>query len=294
MKRSLPTITLALATFFIVNAGLSAKDGNDLSFSSTAPATQLAPAPAAIETRILGTSVENRPIECTILGTGPDTTLILAGIHGNEHAGVMLAQKLTEYLQKNPDILKGRKVVIMAKVNPDGLEDNSRFNARRVDINRNFDTINRKNNRKGGRAALSEPETQAIQKILILYPPKRIISLHQVVTLHGKITKGMIDSDGPGRPLAEHIAGYCELPVNKWGSPPGSLGSFVNETLGVPLVTIELPKNVWYIDAHKLWKQYGHALLAGILFPDFVPGVPPTTRTSSTQPAESQPVPNDE
>ncbi|QTA86487.1 M14 family zinc carboxypeptidase [Desulfonema magnum] len=208
----------------------------------------------------LGASNEKQPIEAIVIGHGKDAILILASFHGNEKSGTPLVRQLTDYLYKNPRLLQGRKVMILPVVNPDGGKRNSRYNARGVDLNRNFSTANRINNTRHGLKALSEPETRAVIRAIRQCHPNRIISLHQPLAC--------IDYDGPGRKLADHIAKYCDLPVRKLGAMPGSLGSYAGVTLGIPTITLELPGGIEKFSPEHLWKRYGAALVASILYPD--------------------------
>ncbi|MHC4325973.1 MAG: M14 family zinc carboxypeptidase, partial [Planctomycetota bacterium] len=64
--------------------------------------------------RIVGTSVQRRPIMCLELGAGSDVTFIMATIHGNETAGTPLVRSLSWYLRQHTEMLAGRKVVLMA------------------------------------------------------------------------------------------------------------------------------------------------------------------------------------
>ena len=113
---------------------------------------------------IVGKSVQRRPIMCLVLGDGSDVTLIMATIHGNEPAGTPLA---------------GRKVVLMAVANPDGMVNNTRYNAKGVDLNRNFEAANRINTKETGLLPLSEPEAVIIKRLIQEYRPDRIVSIHQ-------------------------------------------------------------------------------------------------------------------
>lgn len=221
---------------------------------------------------ISGKSVENRPIEYLVFGDGDNVVFIIAAIHGHEQLGIPLVHKLAEHLQECPYLLEGRKVILMPIANPDGVAKYSRLNAHGVDLNRNFDSSNRRNGRKNGPHALSEPEARVIHKVIEKYSPDRIVSIHQMMewTVDSNHPPGMLDYDGPGEALANIMAQYCKLPIERWGSEPGSLGSYVGIDLGIPIVTPELSKFDCNLSLDKLWKKYGNALIAAIIYPDRV------------------------
>jgi len=221
--------------------------------------TTIVPVLPLVEHRIIGTSVQGRPIMCTVLGQGQDVTLIMATIHGNEPAGTPLVQKLTDYLQSKPSLLTGRKVVLLPLVNPDGMANNSRYNARSVDLNRNFAAANRQNNAQNGYVPLSEPEAGAIASVIRQYSPDRIVSIHQPLTC--------IDYDGPAWALASHLAQHCDLPIRKLGAQSGSLGSYAGLSMHIPTITVELPRDADQYDRDYLWQQYGSALVAAVIYP---------------------------
>jgi protein MpaA len=209
---------------------------------------------------IAGESVENRLIECLILGHGRDVTFILATIHGNEPAGTELVRYLAQYLPQHPQLLAGRTVLLLPVANPDGMARNSRENARGVDLNRNFAAANRSDNKSSGAAPLSEPESLIIEQLIRQYAPDRIVSIHQPWTC--------IDYDGPAKALASRMAQYCNLPVKKHGALPGSLGSYAGVTLGIPIITFELLPGDTALSPVRLWQRYGRALIAAIVYPD--------------------------
>jgi protein MpaA len=215
--------------------------------------------PVLLHRTIAGNSVQNRPIETIIFGSGPDVVLIMAAIHGNEPAGAPLAEMLADHLNRNPGLLTGKTVVIMPLANPDGRTANTRANARGVDLNRNFAAANRQNIPENGLFALSEPESRTISQILTLYHPDRIVSIHQPLNC--------IDYDGPAGQLARHMAAHCDLPVRKLGARPGSLGAFAGETLNIPIITVELKPNDHALARNQLWDRYGAALVAAITYP---------------------------
>lgn len=210
--------------------------------------------------RIVGQSVQNRPIMCLELGTGTDVTFIMAAIHGDEAAGTPLVRRLASYLRQHQAMLSGRKVVLMAVANPDGLVNRSRYNAKGVDLNRNFEAANRINTRQTGLIPLSEPEARVIRQLIQEYKPDRIISIH--------LPLSCIDYDGPGRMLADRMGQYCALPVKKVGARPGSLGSYAGVTLGIPIITFEMTEADSKLDSVTLWQKYGRALLAAVVYPD--------------------------
>ena len=212
--------------------------------------------------RIVGTSVQQRPIMCLELGTGSDVTFIISTIHGNEAAGTPLVRRLSWYLRENPVMLNGRKVVLMAVANPDGMVNGSRYNARGVDLNRNFEAANRINTKETGLLPLSEPEAVIIKQLVQQYKPDRIVTLHQPLNC--------IDYDGPARMLAEHMGQYCALPVKKLGARPGSLGSYAGETLNIPIITFEMTEADSKLNSEALWQKYGRALLAAVVYPEMV------------------------
>ena len=208
---------------------------------------------------VVGTSVEGRPIMCLVLGAGPDVTLIMATIHGNEPAGTPLVRRLATHLRQNPEILEGRKAVLLRLANPDGLAHKSRYNTHGVDLNRNFEAANRLNSKQSGLTALSEPESRAIRQVILQYKPDRIVSIHQPLAC--------IDYDGPAQGLAERMGQYCALPVKKLGARPGSLGSYAGLTLGIPIITFEMLGSDSQLGSEALWQKYGRALLAAIIYP---------------------------
>jgi len=199
---------------------------------------------------------------CLVLGQGPDTSFVMAAIHGNETAGIPLVRRLGNELRQNPELLNGRTIVLMSSANPDGVVRGTRYNAHGVDLNRNFEARNRVNSKETGLRALSEPETNTLQQIILKYAPDRIVTLHQPLAC--------IDYDGPAQVLANHMGKYCDLPVKKVGARPGSLGSYAGVTQGIPIITFEMRESDSKLDSQSLWRRYGKALLAAVVYPEAV------------------------
>jgi protein MpaA len=207
--------------------------------------SQTKPAPRPI---IAGYSREGRPIEARVLGSGERTILILATIHGNEAAGTPLVRRLAQHLTTQAHLLEGRRVVLVPVANPDGYAHGTRRNAAGVDVNRNFRTANSRS-----RAPLSEPESRTIAALIEGYRPALVVSIHQPLAC--------IDYDGPALDLAHAMADACDLRVRKLGARPGSLGSYVGLDLGLPIVTVELPRSASGLANDELWDRYGEMLV---------------------------------
>jgi protein MpaA len=210
------------------------------------------------QVRVGGRSLMGRMVLYYILGSGGDTTLIIATIHGNEDAGTPLVKRLYQHLRENTALLAGRTVVIVPVANPDGRAARVRYNARGVDLNRNFESDNRVDNEVHGKGALSEPESKIITSIITEYRPNKIVTLHQPLSC--------VDYDGPGRALAEAMAKHCPLPVKKLGARPGSLGAYSGETLNIPTITLEMNASDSNLSDQALWDTYGEAMVAAILY----------------------------
>jgi protein MpaA len=218
--------------------------------------------PLATTTEIIGNSVQNRPIECYRFGSGPETILVLASIHGNEFGGTPLAWGFINYIQKDRRLLNGRTILIIPVTNPDGYAAGTRENANEVDLNRNFPADNRINITEYGTQPLSEPEAVALKEVVQAHRPARVVSIHMPLSC--------IDYDGPGQEIAESMGRVCDLPVTKLGAHPGSLGAYVGETLGIPIITLELRTSDKNLTADELWAKYGRAMVAAVVYPEIL------------------------
>ena len=222
---------------------------------------QFVPPTARWETA--GWSVERRPIETLRLGYGPDRILIIGGIHGDEPEGLALTERFADELQTRPDFLRGRTVLLIRDLNPDGTDRATRQNARAVDLNRNFPARNWKHEPKGrfasGPSPASEPETEVLLTLLDSFRPARIIVMHS--------TRGeaLVNYDGPAIELARRMADANGYRVaDSIGYPtPGSLGSYAGIDLGIPIITLELPRRV---SDDRAWLDNRDALFAAVQF----------------------------
>jgi protein MpaA len=214
----------------------------------------------AVRHLMIGESVEGRPIRCEVYGGAHEreTVLMLASIHGNEHVGTPLLEKLGDYLCAHPTSLANRRVLLVPEANPDGVVHQQRRNAHDIDLNRNFPAKNWSVRIDHGAKPLSEPESRAVHKLIMTYRPTRIVSLHQPLNC--------VDYDGPAKALAESMAAVCDLPVSKVGALDGSLGSYAGEQMNIPMVTVEFTADASDLDHAELWNRYGKMLLTAIEF----------------------------
>ena len=218
----------------------------------------------AYQASIAGWSVQNRPIMVQVYGSGDDIVLLMAGIHGNEAAGIPILERLGKELMAHPQLLAGRTVILMPNANPDGVKANIRRNVNGIDLNRNFPADNFDASKGHGEAPLSQPESRAILAVIEKYEPSRIITYHQPLKC--------IDYDGEGaQALAEAMGEHTDLPVKRLGGRPGSLGSYFGIDHNIPCITFELPKNATGKTSEALWDLYGLATLASVVYPKAVP-----------------------
>jgi predicted deacylase len=227
--------------------------------SAEVPPAEIAP-PRVVR---VGESRGGCPLDLEIFGDARETVLVLGGIHGNEPTGADVAARLADHLRRSPADAGGVTVAVLAACNPDGLARRSRLNAAGVDINRNFPARNWGGLRgrlqgQGGPCPASEPETVAILRAIELVAPSRIIALHSTSRgRHGN------NYDGPAEALAAFMArfnGYRVLATMGYATP-GSLGSWAGVDRGIPIITLELPREQSGEDA---WLQNREALFTVI------------------------------
>lgn len=160
-----------------------------------------------IKHEVIGLSVEGREIESYTYGNGERHILFVGGIHGGyEWNSVLLAYQFIDYLEVVPGIVPDNlTVTVIPSVNPDGVYRvvgkegrftsadvsidketlaSGRFNAREVDLNRNFDckwkptSMWRERLVSAGLVPFSEPEARTLRDFVLKNEPDAVISWH--------------------------------------------------------------------------------------------------------------------
>lgn len=197
--------------------------------------------------RTIGHSVQGRAVFATRFGSGPRRVLFVAGTHGNE-SGTAVARQFVSWLVSHPKAVPvGARIEVLRCLNPDGFVRHTRGNARRVDLNRNLPTRDWRSRLlpgsepagvylTGGSSPGSEPETKALLALLRNGGFKAVVSLHS--------RGGILICEGPGSAdLGRRMSRLCGLPLGRLSYEhliTGSLGTFVPERHGIPIVTVEL------------------------------------------------------
>ncbi|QWZ08534.1 hypothetical protein KRR39_01270 [Nocardioides panacis] len=126
------------------------------------PAARSGPArPAVVETRVIGRSVQGRPIRAYRVGdpASANRVVVMATLHGDEPRTRLL---LAAVRDGRP--VRGIDLWLVPVANPDGLARGTRRNAHGVDLNRNYPYrwADLDGHYESGPRAGSEPETRAL------------------------------------------------------------------------------------------------------------------------------------
>ncbi len=145
----------------------------------------------------LGRTVEDRPILGLRIGSGPWGVRILGAHHGDELSSSELALAVAERLLEDP---VQAEVWVVPQVNPDGVADGSRYNARWVDLNRNYGYEWSEREYFGGDGPFSEPESRAMRTLASYRGFSGGLSLHAGAALICYVWNHST-ADSPDEPL---------------------------------------------------------------------------------------------
>jgi protein MpaA len=221
-------------------SGTAAKGGTTGQTHSARTITS-SPLVAHAPTReVFGYSTQHRPLVAWRVGpgTGPVRLLTIGVIHGDETAGEPIVRAL---LARWAPSANGALVVV-PDLNPDGVFRNTRQNARRVDLNRNFPYAWRPLGRPGdqqysGPGPLSEPESKAMAALIRRLRPAVTVWFHQPV--------GIVDLSGGSLQIEQRFAQLLGEPTRRIVNYPGSATRWQNATFpGTTAFVVELPRIV--------------------------------------------------
>ena len=160
----------------------------------------------------LGRSYEGRPIGVKHVAGEGKRILVVGCIHGNECEGVEVT-RLLERSSSKADLW------LVHQLNPDGYARRSRFNARGVDLNRDF-------------LAAKQRETRIARKLILRIRPEVTLWFHQ--------PQGVVRAWGASRGVARRYARLAGVRYRSLAWPAGSASRWQNG-LGQISFVVELP-----------------------------------------------------
>jgi murein peptide amidase A len=205
--------------------------------------------PRGRRTFTLGRSVDGRRITAVETGDfdASRRILVVGCIHGDEQAGIAIAERL---VQSPPP--RALDLWIVPVLNPDGVFAGTRGNADHVDLNRNFPWRWRPLGGiyASGSRPLSEPESRIAARLIRRIEPDVAIWFHQ----HLRVVD---DSEGNAG-LERRFARIVGLPLARLAPEPGSAVGWENhEHPSGTAFVVELPAGRLSTAAVR---RYAHAV----------------------------------
>jgi hypothetical protein len=139
----------------------------------------------AVQYRILGKTVQQRPIDAVCIVGREKVNLknerklrvmLLAAQHGSEISGceaLLVMAGNWVYGRNRPEWLDSMEILIIPAVNPDGIENKKRVNARGVNLSTDF-------------GLLAAPESTAVNAVLLDFKPHVVLDIHESALLKKK------------------------------------------------------------------------------------------------------------
>jgi murein peptide amidase A len=205
--------------------------------------------PTGRHVTLLGRSADGRPIVAIETGDpdAPRRTLVVGCIHGNERAGVAIAEQLGH--DPPPRELD---LWIIPVLNPDGVAANTRGNGHGVDLNRNFPYRWRPLTGiyYSGPHPLSEPESRIAERLITRLNPQLSIWFHQHLDI--------VDQSGGDPAVERRFAVLTGMRLARLKREPGSVVGWENhrEPAATAFV-VELPAGSLQ---HAAVTRYAHAV----------------------------------
>jgi len=182
---------------------------------------------------VIGRSVDGRPIVAIQRGDldARRTVLVVGCVHGDECAGVSVAERLTDV--RPPGEVN---LWLIPDLNPDGAAADTRGNGHGVDLNRNFPW--RWQPLSGlydsGHHPLSEPESRSAYRLILRIRPTISIWFHQHL--------GVVDESGGRLAVERRFAQLAAMRLTRLAREPGSAVGWENHRFpGTSAFVVELP-----------------------------------------------------
>jgi hypothetical protein len=200
--------------------------------------------------RVVGQSIEGRPILAATYGPGPRRVLVVGPLSGLEPEGVAAAELLAAHLQQRPP--RGVEVTILRDINPDGHVRRVVGNSRGVDLERDLPRAASftAEPAKPGAVPLAPPRQQSEVEFLATFVdtlrPDRIVWL-ATTTLRNKPTvqfSAPVQSSAPTQTASEveDLARQVtlELPGKLLTAETvaGTLPAWISKTRNVPTLRL--------------------------------------------------------
>lgn len=167
------------------------------------------------EVRVIGASADDRPITAMRYGDGDRTVLVVGQTHGDEEAGLRVL--LRARLEPLPEDVT---LWVIPTMNPDGGLADSRFQANGANLNR---------------AAVSEPEQEAVYDFALEIEPELSVWYHQ--------NYGWVGASGSSVVPAQQYQALTGLGTLRRSGDcaKGFMWCPIDEALGASSILVELP-----------------------------------------------------
>ncbi|MFA7265154.1 MAG: M14 family zinc carboxypeptidase [Candidatus Nanopelagicales bacterium] len=238
------SIALIVGTITAVSVGALTQQLASAQASDVTPPPIVEPVPPSTDAPVstwpssvtVGKSVKGRTITAVRQGNPSASKILLAVgiIHGNEKAG----RRIVDEVRKTPVPETGDvQIWTIRSMNPDGAAKTNRYNARKVDLNRNFPTDWSRKTVGAGKGPASEPETKALVSFMSKLRPDATLIYHQ----DWNVVLGACNTKT--RPYALRYAALTGLKKEscRRASYTGTMGSWFNSNFPGYLLTVELP-----------------------------------------------------
>ena len=254
----LPSATITNTTVPTLNIATPTAVGTTQSMTSTPillPTATLPRQPITLPPIFsFGQSSRGTELLAYTFGSGDTVLMLIGGIHGGFEANTIeLVERMIDHFTTTPQaVLSNMVLILIPSINPDGASVGSnlqaRFNARGVDLNRNWgcdwqpEAVFQQRPVNAGTQAFSEPETLALASLINDIQPNTVLFYHSAA--NGVFSGDCNDSSISTEMVAVlgEATGYpYESSFNAYPLT-GTASNWV-DSLGIPSAAVELATN---------------------------------------------------